>query len=271
MFDRVFCDIGDGQSISENLSTFSSHITNIIEILRQANRNSLVLLDELGSGTDPAEGMGIAAAVLESLCAMGCLFAATTHYPEIKEFAASTAGLINARMAFDRESLLPLYRLEIGEAGESCALYIAERLGMPPALLSRAREFAYSAACPTDAGSGAEGYIRRITPLKEEKETPEQLIIPHSQRFCIGDSVTVYPQKDIGIVYAAANEKGEVGVQVKGKKRLFNHKRLKLKAAAAELYPEDYDLSIVFDSVAVRKARHVMERKHQEGTVAAIK
>ncbi|HOG00414.1 MAG TPA: DNA mismatch repair protein MutS, partial [Clostridia bacterium] len=135
MRDLVLCDIGDGQSIAENLSTFSSHMTNIIGVLAKASPDSLVLLDELGSGTDPAEGMGLAVAILEELCCRGCLFVVTTHYPEVKAFAARREGLENARMAFDRQNLKPLYRLEMGEAGESCAIYIAERLGMPERIL----------------------------------------------------------------------------------------------------------------------------------------
>ena len=265
MFDAVLCDVGDGQSISENLSTFSSHMTNIIGILNTAGENSLVLLDELGSGTDPAEGMGIAMAILEALLAKNCLFTVTTHYPEIKDFAAHTAGLINARMAFDKESLMPLYKLEIGEAGESCALYIAERLGMPVYLLERAREITYSGVTKTVRTTGEN--IQPVNALIIKEKIIEPVPIPRSQRFNIGDSVTVYPKKEIGIVYARADNKGEVGVQVKGIKRLVNHKRLKLKAAASELYPDDYDMSIVFDTVANRKARKVMEKRHEEGNV----
>lgn len=143
MNNYVLCDIGDRQSITENLSTFSSHMTNIIQILELADDQSLVLLDELGSGTDPAEGMGIATAILEELLGKSSLFVATTHYPEIKELAKNNPGMINARMAFDRESLMPLYKLEIGEAGESCALYIAKRLGLPLHMIERARAAAY--------------------------------------------------------------------------------------------------------------------------------
>ena len=374
MFNAVLCDIGDGQSITENLSTFSSHMTNIIEILRVADEGSLVLLDELGSGTDPAEGMGIAMALLDELLDKRCLFAVTTHYPEIKDFAARTAGIVNARMAFDRESLMPLFRLEIGEAGESCALHIAERLGMPVRLLDKAREITYTGLLrqrhipplggvavdvktgavyaytrsgdiavqtsavnadtqigadvglfnshtdkdaktqiladtdvavdsDTDIGSDAanavahgdaaadahvdaaidsradaaadsrvvadsgSGAIIPVTPLIIEKEPEKPEVIPRSLRFAVGDSVTVYPQKEIGIVYARANDMGEIGVQIKGRKRLVNHKRLKLKVAASELYPDDYDFSIVFDSVANRKARHLMSRKHVKGNI----
>jgi len=284
IFDAVYCDIGDGQSISQNLSTFSSHMTNIIGVLEQATAQSLILFDELGSGTDPAEGMGIATAILEELLTLDCLFTVTTHYPEIKDFAARTQGVINARMAFDRESLMPLYRLEIGEAGESCALHIAERLGMPQHILNRAREITYvgqtchcedtpgllRSARNDEAASSNEATITPVVPLPDiaEPETPPTP--PRSQRFSIGDSVIVYPKKDLGIVYQRADSKGEVGVQVKGEKFLINHKRLKLKVAAAELYPDDYDFSIIFDTVENRKARHLMDRKHVAGNKVVI-
>lgn len=290
MNNYVLCDIGDGQSIAENLSTFSSHMTNIIEILRIADDQSLVLLDELGSGTDPAEGMGLAIAVLEELAAKKCLFVATTHYPEIKEFAKITPGLVNARMAFDRQSLMPLYRLELGEAGESCALYIASRLGLPRHIIERAGTAAYEgrAVTRTDVrpgcvrtwtGSGAEAANARpgtadakdnaFKRIKAD-EPVKPLQSPRSNRFNIGDSVMVYPQKMIGIVYMKANEKGEIGVQTKKNKQLINHKRLKLHVPAEKLYPENYDFSIIFDSVATRKARHDMARKHDSGLVIEL-
>ncbi len=274
MHNLVLCDVGDGQSISENLSTFSAHIKNVLDILRQATRESLVLLDELGSGTDPAEGMGIAVAILDALCAKGCLFAATTHYPEIKAYAANTPGLVNARMAFDRESLRPLYRLEIGEAGESCALYIAQRLGMPEPMLKRAREAAYA-----ERTAESVPVPRQIENLDSVGSAEAPKIVaqkaPQAPRRCdtfqIGDSVLVYPAKEIGIVCARANDRGEIGVQIKGVKRQINHKRVKLQVPASALYPADYDLSIVLDTVENRKARRILERRHQEGNMIVIK
>lgn len=273
MHNLILCDIGDGQSIAENLSTFSAHMKNIIEILELANKESLVLIDELGSGTDPAEGMGLAIAVLDELCAKGCLFAVTTHYPEIKEYAAKKPGLVNARMAFDKESLMPLYRLEIGEAGESCALYIAEKLGMSVNMLKRAHEAAY--------GNSEEFWLEPsqsiatdkavMTPQIVKQKEPKPENQSHSSKFNIGDSVLVYPKKEIGFVYSCSNERGEIGVQVKGIKKLINHKRLKLYVPASELYPENYDFSIVFDSVENRKARHIMGKRHEEGNVVIIK
>lgn len=274
--EGVLCDIGDGQSIASNLSTFSSHLKNILDILARMTPRSLILLDEIGSGTDPAEGMGIAVAILDALREGGCLFVATTHYPEIKEYAAYAEGLMNARMAFDRESLMPLYRLEIGSAGESCALHIAGRLGMPQKMLRRAEQAAYGAGrspMPKQAKSGEETLMAvtpKAFPAQKNKETAEKPI-PHSQRFSVGDSVTVYPRREVGIVYARANERGEVGVQVKGQKRLVGHKRLKLLVAAEALYPADYDLSIVLDTVANRKARHLMGKRHEAGNVVVIR
>lgn len=143
MNSQVLCDIGDGQNITANLSTFSSHMTNILDILKRVNKESLVILDELGSGTDPTEGMGIAIALLDELKNSGCLFLVTTHYPEVKVYAEQENSIINARMAFDRETLQPLYQLELGQAGESCALYIAKRLGMPYGIIKRACIEAY--------------------------------------------------------------------------------------------------------------------------------
>ena len=269
MNNYVLCDIGDGQSISENLSTFSSHLTNIIQILKVAGDQSMVLLDELGSGTDPAEGMGLAIAILEELSGKNCLFVATTHYPEIKEFAKSSPGIINARMAFDRQSLLPLYQLVIGEAGESCALYIAKRLGLPDKMIERASFAAYGKKINIASDVISNEIVYDTQPSKkvimpEVKKAPQT---PRSLRLNIGDSVIVYPQKIIGIVYQMANEKGEVGVQIRDKKLLVNHKRLKLHVPASELYPENYDFSIIFESVENRKKKHAMARKHDPNTV----
>ena len=257
--DQVLCDIGDGQSITENLSTFSAHITNVIGILAQSTPDSLVLLDELGSGTDPAEGMGIAVAILEELRQRGCLFVATTHYPEVKDYAGRTPGLVNARMAFDRESLRPLYRLELGEAGESCALYIAQRLGFPAHMLDRAKR-----AVAGDFPDGSAPVA--ASTLTEARETVKGQV----RAFSLGDSVEIGPDGVLGIVFQPANAKGMVGVQIKGEKQLVNHKRVKLKTPASQLYPPDYDFSILFDSVETRKARHTMERKFTPGLTIEV-
>ncbi|MBE5992098.1 MAG: DNA mismatch repair protein MutS [Paenibacillaceae bacterium] len=266
LFNQVLCDIGDGQNITENLSTFSSHIVNVLDILSKADSESLVILDELGSGTDPAEGMGIAISILEELRRCGCLFLATTHYPEVKTYAKEAEGITNARMAFDRESLRPLYRLEIGEAGESCALYIAGRLGMPERMIKRAEQYAYGLPeTEPESGKYREAEKRPGGPRIEKiKKTTENQIAMQT-KFTLGDSVMTLPDKKIGIVCTTVNEKGVVRVQMPDKKIWINHKRLKLLVSAEQLYPEDYDFSILFDTVENRKARHRMEKGYQEG------
>lgn len=264
LLNQILCDIGDGQSLSENLSTFSSHITNVLEILKRADSQSLVIMDELGSGTDPTEGMGIAIAILEELKQSGCFYLATTHYPDVKQYAEQTEGLLNARMAFDRDTLKPLYRLEIGAAGESCALYIAKRLGMPSDMLSRAGIAAYGEArtdLSEDAGCETLQHMKTAGLKKDPHGNPARLNIT---KFSIGDSVLVYPDKKIGIICRPPDEKGMLQVQLPGGKTWLNHKRVKLHVAADRLYPEDYDFSIIFDTVENRKARHTMERKYDK-------
>lgn len=262
--DAFLCDIGDSQSIAQNLSTFSGHMTNVIRILEHTSRDSLVLLDELGSGTDPAEGMGIAVAVLNELRRRGCLFLVTTHYPQVKVWAEATAGVMAARMAFDKESLAPLYRLELGKSGESCALDIAKRLGLPECLLAGAREAAYGTPAGAQATLPVPHTLLKRRVVKKEGDVPA---------FTMGDSVSIAPDGVKGIVYRPADDKGEVIVQVQGKKLAVRHTRLTLLVPAAELYPDDYDFSIIFETVANRKADHLMSRKfdaeaviiHQEG------
>lgn len=280
--NQILCDIGDGQNLAENLSTFSAHITNVLEILRKADEESLVIMDELGSGTDPAEGMGIAVSILQELKKCGALYLVTTHYPEVKNYGEREEGVINARMTFDRESLKPLYQLVIGEAGESCALYIARKLGMPEEMLRRAAQAAYGKRPETAdwekesrktgelAGDMLWNYEKNGQKLNKEKA-------PHirrqktaaggnklAEKFQIGDSVMISPDQKIGIVCEMVNEKGVLRVQLPGKKIYINHKRVKLHVRADRLYPEGYDFAIVFDTVENRKIRHQMDRKYVE-------
>ena len=137
-FEEIFCDVGDSQSIEESLSTFSSHITNIIDIVNKANKNSLVLIDELGGGTDPDEGQALAKAIVAHLLKTGCAGVVTTHYTALKEFAFSAKGIENASMEFDSNTLQPLYVMNIGLPGSSNALAISRRLGLNESILQDA-------------------------------------------------------------------------------------------------------------------------------------
>ncbi|MCM3005445.1 endonuclease MutS2 [Priestia koreensis] len=269
MFKQILVDIGDGQSIEQSLSTFSSHLTNIIEILKEANEYTLVLVDELGSGTDPSEGMGLATAILHQLAKKGVTMLATTHYSEIKEFADATEGFRNGSMEFDIHTLKPTYRLLIGKGGESQAFAIALKLGLHPRIIEEAHRITYREEKEYPLGS-----------IENQKELDKQIIINrHAHQktgkpqqatatiFVQGDNVRITQSDEFGIVYSGPDSFGNYVVQVKEEKRTYNHKRLKLYISRDELYPDDYDFSIVFDSKENRKKERLISRKYVEGLV----
>lgn len=286
VFADVRTDIGDSQSIEQSLSTFSGHVQNIARIIDCADPYTLVLMDELGAGTDPGEGMGFAIAVLEEIFARGASIIATTHISEIKEFANSTPGFENGSMAFDLASLKPLYRLVTGQAGESHAFLIALRLGVERRIVSRAHEITYKekkdyskedfTAIDTDVHA-------MVKPLPEHRQGVEEMqnqiareeqLVRQSQTpiapFEKGDRVYISTMKRTGVVCEPVNNRGEVVVMVMKKKYRINHKRLSLHIEAKDLYPEDYDLDIILESKENRKKRKLMRKRHVEGNIVEI-
>src|SRR6202041_3525708 len=139
VFDAVLADIGDYQSIEQNLSTFSAHVTNTDFISRTATANSLVLLDELGSATDPEEGAALAVAIAAHFGSIGCMTVISTHHTSLKVYGANTSGVLNASVGFDEATLEPTYELKVGAPGASAGINIAQRLGLNPAIIESAR------------------------------------------------------------------------------------------------------------------------------------
>ncbi len=160
VFEGVFADIGDEQSLAQSLSTFGSHMATIVAVVGAAGPGTLVLLDELGAGTDPAEGSALARAILQHLVERGSLVVATTHHGEIKAFVARRDGMANAHMEFDPQSLTPTYRLSVGLPGPSQALPIARRIGLPAEILEEARHL---------LGAGAPGWEALLSDAQEER------------------------------------------------------------------------------------------------------
>lgn len=282
VFDEVSVDIGDGQSLEHALSTFSAHIRNIRDILQTAGRSTLVLLDEMASGTDPGEGVGLSIAILEELFQRQATVVVTTHFTEIKNFADRTAGFENARMEFDADTLEPLYRLRIGEAGHSYAFVIAAKLGIPEAIIARSREITEAgttrgiAAFSHEDGPHTEERPGKPTPDEydslpiEEQDQPIDVMNKEDEAsslslYQLGDRVYVPYLKRSGTVYETMDARGHIGVMIQRERLKINHKRLKPYIAAKDLYPEDYDLDIVFESKENRKKRNLMKRKHVEG------
>lgn len=278
IFTDILADIGDGQSMEQSLSTFSAHVRNILTMLTCADSRTLVLLDELGAGTDPAEGRGFAIAVLEELFARGATIVATTHFGEIKEFAQRTEGFVNGCMEFDPDSLQPLYRLKIGTWGDSHAFLIALKLGMDPALINRAYEISYGKQMNVSQVFGDK--LRDDTVIQEHQEKirareeaeKHQARLERQRKYerkqlKVGDRVYISTMRRTGVVCEEENAKGDLVVLVLGKKYRINHKRLTLHIDREDLYPENYDLDIVLETKENRKKRKIMRKRHVEGLV----
>ncbi|HEX3011659.1 MAG TPA: DNA mismatch repair protein MutS [Syntrophomonadaceae bacterium] len=281
VFTDILADIGDGQSIEQSLSTFSAHVKNILTIVQCCDARTLVIMDELGAGTDPAEGRGFAIAVLEEVFQCGASIVATTHFGEIKEYALKTPGFENGCMAFDVETLSPLYKLQIGDWGESNAFLIALRLGIDRRIIERAHEITYGEkhsyleAC----GKPSQNLVSRSelrTRIQDERESEERqrakqqmsrrnLYVKKDLK--VGDRVYISTMQRTGIVCEEENGRGDVVVLVMDKKYVINHKRLALAIDRKDLYPEDYDMDIIFETKENRKKRKIMSKRHVEGLV----
>lgn len=249
VFNKVFVDIGDNQSITNALSTFSSHVKNLAEIIKESSKSTLLLFDEIGSGTEPNEGSALAIAILEELYHKGCITIATTHYGEIKNFSEQHPDFENAAMEFEKETLEPLYKLSIGKVGNSNALYISKKMGIYDSILKRAKDYMDSKNYNYDLVSNS-----KVIKDKVESKIDDIYI------YSIGDKVILLDNNESAIVYKEMDKLNNVTVLYKNEFIEVNYKRIKLEIKASELYPKDYDLNQLFISYKERKLERDIER-----------
>lgn len=257
VFDKIFVDIGDNQSIQNSLSTFSSHVKNLAEILKESNKNTLLLFDEIGSGTEPNEGAALAIAILEEFYLKGCITIASTHYGEIKNFSENHPDFENAAMEFKKESLEPLYKLSIGRSGKINALYISKKMGIPEQIIKKSKNYIENKNY---------NYIL-IDKNKIAKRKEEDAVCKSDIEYNIGDRVILLDKNITGIVYKEKDNLNNLTVLIDTEFIEVNHKRVKLDIKAKELYPEGYDLNQLFVSFKERK----FERDIQRGSKKALK
>ncbi len=246
VFNKIFVDIGDNQSIENALSTFSSHVKNLAGIIKESSKSTLLLFDEIGSGTEPNEGAALAIAILEELYHKGCITIATTHYGEIKNFSQEHTDFENAAMEFKKDTLEPLYKLHIGKSGDSNALYISKKMGISDSIIERTRKYIETKKYNYD--------VINSSKVIKKKEEVEEVNLKYN--YCMGDKVLLLDNNESAIVYKELDELNNLTVFYKKEFIKVNYKRVKLELTASELYPEGYDLNQIFISYKERKLEH---------------
>lgn len=256
VFKNIFVDIGDNQSIENALSTFSSHVKNLAEIIKKSSKSTLLLFDEIGSGTEPNEGSALAIAILEELYHKGCITIATTHYGEIKNFSKMHPDYENAAMEFEKETLQPLYKLRIGKVGSSNALYISKKMGLDDSIINRARQYFDN-----------KNYNFSLIEESKVMKNKEPQIKEDFYKYSVGDRVILLDNNESAIVYKEIDKVNNVTLLYNNELIEVNYKRIKLDIKASQLYPEGYDLNQLFVSYKERK----LERDIERGSKKALK
>ncbi|MCR1973088.1 endonuclease MutS2 [Clostridium sporogenes] len=256
VFKKLFVDIGDNQSVENALSTFSSHVKNLAEIIKESGKSTLLLFDEIGSGTEPNEGSALAIAILEELYHKGSITISTTHYGEIKNFSKEHPDFENAAMEFEKETLEPLYKLSIGKVGDSNALYISKKMGLYDSIIDRARKY-------MDTKSYNYNLIEDSKIIKNKELQAKEDFYEYS----VGDKIILLENNESAIVYKERDRLNNVTILYNKEFIEVNYKRIKLELKASDLYPEGYDLNQLFISYKERK----LEKDIKRGSKKALK
>ncbi|MDH6365357.1 DNA mismatch repair protein MutS2 [Enterococcus sp. PF1-24] len=248
IFKEIFLDIGDQQSLPNSLSTFSGHMQHISEILQAAKQQTLVLVDEIGSGTEPKEGAALGIAIMGKLYRKGALIVATTHYGEIKDFALQHEDFVTAAMAFDVATLSPKYQLLMNKVGDSNAFWIAKKMVISEDVLIQAKNFLTDETYPT---------AKKTFKYQQKSQTTQD--VETTPKFQQGDRVLAKDLKQVGLFYEAL-ENNFSSIYIEGTFHKVLNRRLELQARVADLYPADYDLNQLFTSFSERKQQRDLER-----------
>ncbi|MBN2897660.1 MAG: endonuclease MutS2 [Clostridia bacterium] len=275
VFSKIIADIGDGQSMQNSLSTFSGHMEAVAQMLNEANAKSLLLIDEIGTGTDPLDGAALGISILEALFEKGAYTVVSTHYGEIKDFSERREGFENASMDFDRETLAPKYKLRMGIAGESNAYWIVKKLGVSDKVINRAKRIAENGVEHElhHAGMPREAYLslrKQYLASKDRAEAEAEVQETQATRppsFEQGDRVYSRQLKSEVLVYEADCFTGKVTVFHDEQMHQVDEKDLKLVFSRETLYPVGYDMDQLFRTFKDRK----LERDIEKGRFKNIK
>ncbi|MBO0461590.1 endonuclease MutS2 [Enterococcus sp. DIV1298c] len=258
VFDEVFVDVGDQQDLANALSTFSGHMQNVAQILNKVGRNTLVLLDEIGSGTEPTEGAALAIAIMSAMYEKGALMVATTHYGEIKEFAEKHEDFVPAAMAFDREALQPKYQLQVGKTGESQALWIAKKMKMSEILIQQAQQYLTTKNYSIEK--------RSFKQKKKNQEAPKEEKVLFSK----GDRVYATQFQKEALVFEDTGE-DTIVIFIDKQKETVLRQRVVLKMSAEELYPVGYEIDHLFTEFKDRKWQRDIDRGSKKAQKKLLK
>lgn len=258
IFKKVLVDIGDSQDITQSLSTFSGHMVNIRDIVKEASVGTLILIDEIGTGTDPKDGASIGISVLEELSRRGAFTVVSTHYGEIKEYSEINPQFINASMDFNPETLEPLYRLIIGKSGESNAYWILGNIGFDKKILDRAKQI-------SQGNMGKVRLSKKKQAFKKKKKINDSY--EKSEKFFQGDKVKIIRTGEEAIVYDDDEFEDKVIIFRDGEYSKVNRNQIEVLFRSDVLYPDGYDMSQLFTKFRERK----LERDIKKGRVSKVK